>query len=742
VSVIPSNTDIKKKNFFGKKNKKTFFIISLVVAILIENSVILYVPLESKIIYTNWILLTNSSVGAGLALLLVINIIAKQKILNTHSTTHIALAIGLVLWLCANIQWIQYENQEIVPDIPSVADLLWLSAYPFLGYSLYLTFKKFHKIYRNNKIFLMSILCGIFFIASIVYITINLGVFSTSKGMALFSIMIAYPVLNTMLIVPAIVMFIGFKKEPESSIPRICESLSLINLVIADSWFAIIFLSNLIETVWFSNLLIVDHYLIISAGLLWSLLFLFPITFKSSRTYRKCLVFSHKISKKIPLVPSILVVVIPTLIFSISFYPSFFSYSYTNDIYSIDDSRNISEIKIGTLLGLSGVSSERGKTQKSAIEEAVKDVNKYFSELKTEKRYKVVLNIDDTERNPDIAVAKLKNLVDKGVRIIIGPSTSSELKAIKKHIDENNLDVLIISHSSTSPSLSTKDNIFRLVQNDNNQGKEIAKKMWNDGIRLVVPIWRDDSYGNELYNAMKVNFEKLGGNVSEEGVTYDPHVGKFAASLHRINFIMWDQELKSLSVAVSNAINSSLSIDVTKEKQNFSTSGDSNAKVGVYIIAYGEIIPILLQAPSHIGLDSVRWYGSDGIAKNERLLDYHDTMQFISKTKFVTPLMSLDHNIKEFESLENNTGLELNSYDANAYDALWIAALTESKSDGCINIEKLKENFNNIINSYSGSSGKIKLDEKGDRIGNYDFWMVLKNQSPKDYKWEKIYSYY
>ena len=37
------------------------------------------------------------------------------------------------------------------------------------------------------------------------------------------------------------------KKEPELSFPRMCESLSLINLVIADSWFAVIFLSNIIE---------------------------------------------------------------------------------------------------------------------------------------------------------------------------------------------------------------------------------------------------------------------------------------------------------------------------------------------------------------------------------------------------------------------------------------------------------------------------------------------------------------
>jgi ABC-type branched-subunit amino acid transport system substrate-binding protein len=76
-------------------------------------------------------------------------------------------------------------------------------------------------------------------------------------------------------------------------------------------------------------------------------------------------------------------------------------------------------------------------------------------------------------------------------------------------------------------------------------------------------------------------------------------------------------------------------------------------------------------------------------------------------------------------------------YDANAYDALWVAALTENLS-GCINLEKLKENFINITKSFPGASGDIKLDDNGDRIGKYDFWTVMKSHS-KDFEWEKIH---
>lgn len=65
----------------------------------------------------------------------------------------------------------------------------------------------------------------------------------------------------------------------------------------------------------------------------------------------------------------------------------------------------------------------------------------------------------------------------------------------------------------------------------------MAKKMWENSIKIVVPMWRDDIYGNELYKSMKENFEKIGGIVTER-IKYKPHIGKFAASLPRINFIM------------------------------------------------------------------------------------------------------------------------------------------------------------------------------------------------------------
>jgi ABC-type branched-subunit amino acid transport system substrate-binding protein len=349
---------------------------------------------------------------------------------------------------------------------------------------------------------------------------------------------------------------------------------------------------------------------------------------------------------------------------------------------------------------------------------AVNDINEDFKNNETKKG--VILYIEDTEIKPDVAVAKVKKLVDQGIKIVIGPQTSNELEKIKEYVDKR--EIIIISQSSTAASLSEKDNIFRLLQNDINQGKQIAEKMWNDGVKVVVPILRNDLYGNDLYNITKGYFEKCGGIFSNNVVKYNPHVGKFAASLHRINFIIWDQELKIVSLAVSNAI------------KYFSPHSDS--KVGVYVIAYGEFVPILIQDPSHENLHKVKWYGSEATAKNERLLKHHKAVEFANKTQFISPMFALNHTNEKFESLENTYKLELNANDANVYDALWIAALTENISENTTFV-KLKENFNKIVNSYQGASGNIKLDRYGDRIGNYDFWMVKETET-NDYEWEKI----
>ena len=93
---------------------------------------------------------------------------------------------------------------------------------------------------------------------------------------------------------------------------------------------------------------------------------------------------------------------------------------------------------------------------------------------------------------------------------MIGPATSAELKELQDYADEKG--ILLISPSSTAPSLGVVGtNVFRFVPDDTYQAQAITRLMWQEGVRVVVPMWRTDIYGNELVSAVKEDFGKLGG---------------------------------------------------------------------------------------------------------------------------------------------------------------------------------------------------------------------------------------
>ena len=187
---------------------------------------------------------------------------------------------------------------------------------------------------------------------------------------------------------------------------------------------------------------------------------------------------------------------------------------------------------------------------------------------------------------------------------------AAAVQGVKDYADKNG--ILLISPSSTAPSLAIAgDNLFRFVPDDRHQAQAISKLMWNDGIRVVVPFWRTDVYGNDLVKATKQSIQGLGGRVAD-GVGYIPNTGDFAASLNRINFIVWDQDLKALDSKINQAI-----------------SQYGKDKIGVYFVGFDEIAPIFIQAQNHPTLSKVRWYGSDGSALNNKLIRNTDAQHLL-----------------------------------------------------------------------------------------------------------------
>jgi ABC-type branched-subunit amino acid transport system substrate-binding protein len=531
----------------------------------------------------------------------------------------------------------------------------------------------------------------------------------------MFAVLIAYPLMNALLTIPALPILLGLWKERPWSIPWTFKSLSLFCIVITDSWFAFIILSGLYEQVWLSSMFFGAEYLILAGGLLWFNKFLAtyknPGTAPSSNTNQDHLKITNGLgnSRKTPNRIRYLHVLVAVILVGGILSYGFITSGATASTKYFGPVESTNTILIGALLPITGTLSSFGESSEASLRLAVEDVNNQLAKSGSSSR--VGLVIEDTKTDPNVAREKVMDLASKGIRIVIGPSTSAAVAAVKDYADENG--ILIVSSSSTAPSLSIpNDNVFRFVPDDTYQAEVLAKKMWDEGTRVVIPIWRTDVFGNNLQSLLKEKFEKLGGKVVD-GIGYNPPVGNFAASLHRINFIVWEQELRSLTSKVNDAV-----------KQYGAD------KVGVYIVSFDEIVPIMIQANRHQELQSVRWYGSDGSAQHEGLIKNIEAAEFAVKTNFLNPIYRVDatDSFKELEArIVEEIGRVPRSYAEVIYDEFWVAALTLTNHAGTQedDIDSLREAFINTANSYIGVTGRTELNDAGDRkYGSYDFWAI------------------
>ena len=66
-------------------------------------------------------------------------------------------------------------------------------------------------------------------------------------------------------------------------------------------------------------------------------------------------------------------------------------------------------------------------------------------------------------------------------------------------------------------------------------------------------------------------------------------------------------------------------------------------KVGVYFVAYDEVAPIFIQAQGYDILSDVRWFGSDGLAFNNKIVKNTDAAIFATKTGFANPIFGVQN---------------------------------------------------------------------------------------------------
>lgn len=365
-----------------------------------------------------------------------------------------------------------------------------------------------------------------------------------------------------------------------------------------------------------------------------------------------------------------------------------------------------SEIVVGALLDLTGDWRTLGQASEAALEIAAEQINESFAEANEDTRVRVI--VEETGLDPDTAVDKIEDLAEEDVRVVVGPQSSSEARAVLDIATENGM--LVVSQGSTASALAKPgDNLFRLPPDDRQEAAAVSALLEQDGITVLVPVSRDDLGNQGLHESVSTAFSEAGGSVSA-GVVYAAGEEDFDSVVSEIR--------EQVSAAIEEA-------------------GDGEA--AVYLAAFGEVVDLFRAIGDDDVLSSVRWYGTSSVALTEPLLADEDAAAFAERVSFANPIYALDPADEATwrplaDEIEERSGQDPDAFALSAYDAIYLIVEAAQAAGGVEDTEALRAAFVETANSFNGVTGSTALNEAGDReTGPFDFWLVCEGE---EWEWE------
>ncbi|MEB3816812.1 MAG: penicillin-binding protein activator [Desulfurococcales archaeon] len=363
-------------------------------------------------------------------------------------------------------------------------------------------------------------------------------------------------------------------------------------------------------------------------------------------------------------------------------------------------------VKIGALLPLTGDLASFGKANKAAVLLAAKDFNAYLAKKGANWRIKII--VVDTMTDPETARERFDALYSQGIRFFIGPMSSAELSKIVSLVHQG-YKAVVISQSSTAPSLALKDTVFRFPPPDEFQGKVLATLYKHDGVKYVIIIYRNDDWGRGLSGYVKEYFTKAGGKVYDM-IPYDPKAANFDNIVEQAR----------------------------DDVQALLKKGVKPSEIGIELIAFEEAAKILETASSYKVLAEVHWYGSDGTAFSQAVLQSSVAASFAAKVhwKNTITFSITNKTSKVFCTLKKEIGYTPDPYSLIAYDAVWVMGLAIEKAGGPkATVDAVAKAIPEVLKTYEGVTGKIVLNQYGDRAGSdYGIFEIVK--TPSGYQWQ------
>ena len=346
------------------------------------------------------------------------------------------------------------------------------------------------------------------------------------------------------------------------------------------------------------------------------------------------------------------------------------------------------DFRIGALLDLSGDSSATTAMEEQAVQQAALNAQALGVVVGVE--------IRDTQGDPSIAVQQMQELLDLGIRVFVGPSTSAEAQAVLPLANASG--ALVVSESSTAQSLAIpNDALYRLSPTSNVESQASVDFIKLRGRTSLVTVSRDDIGNLEAVAAVRADASRAGISL-QPTITYSSSQGT---------------DFNAVARQIADAV---------------SAAGNSTT-VGVYVAGFDEVAGLLADCAVILSLQDVAFYGSDGVAQNSTINSSAKSSFFaVQADSLPSALIGVptDKQVQAQQVTLEVGGTTPNGFVLNAYDAVSIMtkAYLSNSSFGSGGAGD-RTSFVKAADGYSGLTGTIELNAAGDRItALYTMWGI------------------
>ena len=186
-------------------------------------------------------------------------------------------------------------------------------------------------------------------------------------------------------------------------------------------------------------------------------------------------------------------------------------------------------LHIGVIGPFTGGAALYGTAVKNGAELAVNEIN-----ANNPDGLQLVMDAQDDEHDAEKSVNAYNKLVDDGMQVLVGPTTSTPATAVAAEADANR--TFLLTPSGSSPDVTAgHDNVFQLCFSDPNQGIASAEYMAANfaDAKVGVIYKNDDNYSTGIYNKFNAEWEAQGKKVVA-AETFTDGVTDFSAQLNSL----------------------------------------------------------------------------------------------------------------------------------------------------------------------------------------------------------------